>query len=167
MKRIERIYKENKDYIYNYLYGLTRDKDVAEDLLSEVFLKVILKYKFFNKLSSERTWIYSIARYTFYEYIRKKNKNNDLSVLLENNMVNLFEIRNIEEKLVEKELIDKIKSAINNLNEKEKDVCNLRIKGYSYTEISKELNITENSSRVLFFRGKEKIRKILKEELDG
>lgn len=167
MKRIERIYKENKDYIYNYLYGLTRDKDVAEDLLSEVFLKVILKYKSFNKLSSERTWIYSIARYTFYEYIRKKNKNNDLSVLLENNMVNLFEIRNIEEKLVEKELIDKIKSAINNLNEKEKDVCNLRIKGYSYTEISKELNITENSSRVLFFRGKEKIRKILKEELDG
>lgn len=161
MENIEKVYLENKEFIFNYLYGLTNNKEIAEDLMSEVFLKSIVGYNSFKNKSSERTWLYSIARYTFYEYIRGKNKDKDLNVLFKENFINILNLDNMEDIIIEKENIELIKKYLDNFNEREKDVFIYRVKGYSYIEISSILKISEGSSRVIFFRTREKLKQMI------
>ena len=47
MLAIEKLYEKYRQDVYRYLLSLTRDTDVAEDLLSECFLIVIRKLPFF------------------------------------------------------------------------------------------------------------------------
>lgn len=166
MKNIEELYiGYNKD-IFNYLYSLVNDKSVAEDLLSETYLKVLIGYSHFRGESSEKTWIYSIARYTFYEYIREKNKKRNIEDEIYKNIIKLEVLDNkIENQYIFKELVKNINMILETLSKKEELVFRYRLKGYSYYEISQQLDISESSSRVLFFRTKEKIKAKLIEEV--
>ena len=161
MDNIEKVYLENKEFIFNYLYSLTNNKEIAEDLMSEVFLKSILAYSSFKNKSSERTWLYSIARYTFYEYIREKNKDKDLNVLFKENFINILNLDNMENIIIEKENIELIKKYLDCFSKRERDIFIYRVKGYSYIEISSILKISEGSSRVIFFRTREKLKQMI------
>jgi len=71
-KWFEKIYYFFMPKIFNYFYYRTTDKQLSEDLASEVFLKVYgnLKTKKFNSRSFN-VWIYKIARNQLIDHIRK------------------------------------------------------------------------------------------------
>ncbi|MFI3200550.1 MAG: RNA polymerase sigma factor [Eubacteriales bacterium] len=56
------LYEKYKLDVYKYLYSLTRDKLLAEDLTSETFLAVLKSLHTFKGNSSVKTWIFGIAR---------------------------------------------------------------------------------------------------------
>ena len=68
----ERIYQEQKNSVYGYLYYMTKNQQTAEDLSQETFLKVYLGMKKFKGECSEKTWCLTIARNTFLSFARKK-----------------------------------------------------------------------------------------------
>jgi len=74
MKNIEKIYKLYKDDIFKYLFSLTYDPNLSEDLLSETFIRAIKSIGRFKGDSSIKTWIFSIARYSWYDYLRNYRK---------------------------------------------------------------------------------------------
>ena len=49
MKKFEDIYVDYFDIVYRYLYCLTRNKDLAEDLAQDTFFKAIRKIDTFKK----------------------------------------------------------------------------------------------------------------------
>lgn len=58
--------------LYGFFYRLTRSSQVSEDLVQEVFLR-ILKYRHTWAASSAfTTWLYQIARNTHVDWLRKK-----------------------------------------------------------------------------------------------
>ena len=61
-------------------------------------------------------------------------------------------------------MAEKIYELINKEPERTKNVMLKRLEGYSFYEIGEMFGISENSARVIDFRGKTKIRQILKEE---
>ena len=65
-----RYYKD----VYTYQYSLCRDAALAEDLTSEVFLEVIRSVGSFRGESDVKTWLFSIARYRWYGYLRRKKR---------------------------------------------------------------------------------------------
>ena len=65
-----RYYKD----VYTYLYSLCRDATLAEDLTSEVFLEVIRSIGAFRGESDVKTWLFSIARYRWFAYLRGKKR---------------------------------------------------------------------------------------------
>lgn len=66
----ERYYRE----VYCYLYGLSGDASLSEDLASEVFVEVVKSIAAFRGEADIRTWIFSIARYQWYGNRRKQKR---------------------------------------------------------------------------------------------
>lgn len=57
-----RYYEEYKQAIYNYiLYRVGYDRDTAEDLTSDVFVKAFENFDKYDRKRSFKTWIYTIA----------------------------------------------------------------------------------------------------------
>lgn len=148
---MKELYEKYKDDVYKYLYCLTHDKLLAEDLTSETFLAVLKSLHTFKGNSSVKTWIFGIARNKWLENTRK-NKD----VLLETDL----EITCSPEEY--SEIVELIWELIE--NEKHKEIFQLRYDGYSFLEIAEKKNISENSARVLYFRLKNKIKSKLIEE---
>lgn len=58
--------------IYNFIYRAVSDREEAEDLTQEVFVKV---WKNLDRFDSGRTfkpWLYKIAKHTYLDYYKKK-----------------------------------------------------------------------------------------------
>lgn len=147
--------------IYTYLYSLSRDASLSEDLTSEVFLEVVKSIATFRGESDIKTWLFSIARHKWYAYLRKKN-----TQIQAESIHNFYDSNFIENQHFSfpSDLEQIIKTLLNNESGIAKDVFQLRLNGYSYFEISEKLNISESSARVIFFRMKTKIKKYLEKE---
>jgi len=58
--------------VYSYISKYVGDKDVAEDITQDVFLKVWKNLKKFDQKRSFKTWIFTIAKNSCIDYLRKK-----------------------------------------------------------------------------------------------
>ena len=58
--------------IYNFVYHLSRNVNDAEDITQETFVKVWKNLKKYNPKQSFKTWIFSIAKNTSIDWLRKK-----------------------------------------------------------------------------------------------
>ncbi len=159
MFKIETLYYKYKDDIFKYLVSLTNDMQLSEDLLSETFLSAIKSLYTFKNNSDIKTWLFSVARHKWYEYLRKKHNYICLDTLTE-----IYISENPEEILINKYIAEKILKLLEKESEKNRDILLMRIKGYSFYEISQKYNISENSARVIDFRTKKRIKELLKKE---
>ena len=60
--------------VYTYLYSLSHDASLSEDLTSEVFLEVVKSIATFRGESDIKTWLFSIARHKWFAYLRQKKR---------------------------------------------------------------------------------------------
>ena len=151
----EKYYKD----VYTYLYSLCHDASLSEDLASDVFLEVVKSISTFRGQSDIKTWLFSIARHRWYAYLKRQNRQvptesiHDLYDSVELGSTDAF---NEVARLIE-EVLSGEPALIRN-------VVQMRIDGFSYYEIANRHHISENSARVVYFRAKSKIRKILEKE---
>ena len=173
---IQELFNQYYKDIYKYIYSLCRDNSVSEEITSEVFVEVVKSIVTFRGESDIKTWLFSIARHKWYTYLRKKStqiKSESLHDLYDYNILeinkNIAEnknnsLGNINEEIFYKELKRTISEILKSESELSRKIFNMRIYGYSYVEIAVICNISENSARVVFFRTKNKLKKILEKE---
>lgn len=159
MKKIEELYILYKEDVYRYLLSLTHNPNLSEDLLSETFVNAISSIRNFKGQSSVKTWLFSIARNLWLQRLRKEKQTACYNDLLE-----LYVSDGIAEKLITKETADRIKSLLLEKDDRIQKIVNMRVEGYSYSEIANEVNISESSARVIDFRTKKWIKNILEKE---
>lgn len=58
--------------VYNFLHRFTQDKDVLDDLTQETFIKVWKNIKKFDPEKNFKTWLFTIAKNTAYDFLKKK-----------------------------------------------------------------------------------------------
>ncbi|MFA7252652.1 MAG: sigma-70 family RNA polymerase sigma factor [Candidatus Paceibacterota bacterium] len=58
--------------VYRFVFGMVSDESVAEDLTQDIFVKVWKKLKSYNPKYSFNTWLFTIARNTTIDYLRKR-----------------------------------------------------------------------------------------------
>ena len=149
---MEEIYERYSKLVYKYLYGLCKDEALAEDLTQETFYKAIRGINKFNNECKINTWLYRIAKNVWIDYLKKKK----ITVPLEEQLVidNSFE-NNLEDK---NNLINLYKS-IHKLDENTREVLYLRINSeLSFKDIGNILNKSEEWARIVFYRGKIKLK---------
>ena len=166
---LEKLFRTYYNDIYRYVYSLTHDASLSEDLTSEVFLEVVKSIATFRGAADIKTWMFSIARHKWIDYLRKKNRRVETEVLTEL----VGEERDAgsgqgnnspEENYLEKELLERIHTLLAEEPERTRNIVNLRLEGYSFYEIAQKENISESSARVIYFRIKEKLCQTLKKE---
>jgi len=159
----EKIYYYFIPKIYNYYYFKIFDKQTAEDLASEVLIKVYknLRKKEFNE-KSFTSWIYKIANNQLIDHYRKtKNEKHTLSlpddiesIENENLIENDFFIKN--SLLIKKELgleNYKLISAMNKLTKLQKDVVMLIfLEDWDFKTIANIYGKKQSTIRGILFR---------------
>lgn len=71
---ISKAYEEYLSKLKSYLYRLTCDKEIANDLAQDTFIKVIEKQNQFEGQSSIKTWIFSIGTNLAMDWLRKRKR---------------------------------------------------------------------------------------------
>lgn len=142
----------------NFAYHLTANKEEAEDLLQETFLKALKnKDKFLNyPYQNMKPWLFTIMKNTFinaYRSASRKNKINDYSD--ENSFIDSTTESHSstpEEVYHTKEVHDKLEE----IEFKFRTPLKLFLKGYKYDEIAERLNLKIGTvkSRIFFTRQK-------------
>lgn len=140
----EQLIKRYHISLYKYIFNYTYDKQETEDLVQEVFIKMINNIeKYIKKINIKfSTWLFTIAHNTVIDYLRKKRSQNTISIEEESTFV--IDKNSIEEIIIKNESIASIKQVMNSLSPEARSIIYLRYYvGFSYKEISK---ITEYST---------------------
>jgi RNA polymerase sigma-70 factor, ECF subfamily len=66
------LYKKYHHDIFQFLFYMVKNREQAEDLVQEVYIRVLKSYHRFEGKSSEKTWLFSIARNVAIDYFRKQ-----------------------------------------------------------------------------------------------
>ena len=73
----ETLYEKYYSQIYNYIFYRVLDKHLAEDLVGEVFLKILTKINYYDESRDQTSaWVITIAKNTFIDYYRKSKPKN-------------------------------------------------------------------------------------------
>lgn len=163
MQNMEEIYKEYSTTVYKYLFCLTQNKDISEELTQETFALAVEDIKRFRGECKLSVWLCQIAKHLWYKELKKKKKNVNIS--FEEIKDTVWDNESLEETICEKEEKLKLFKDMQKLDEKSREVMYLRMVGnLSYEEIGEVLGKTANWTRVTFYRAKQKIREENKNE---
>lgn len=157
MQDIEQIYKDYSKTVYKYLFCLTHNEDLAEELTQETFViavKNINKFRGESKLSS---WLCQIAKHLWYKEIKKQKSNSNISLEnLEKELVSDFETESLAISKIEKLKLFKDMQILSGTS---REVIYLRLIGdLTFDEIAEVLGKTSSWARVTFFRAKQKLK---------
>lgn len=72
LTQLEDIYNTYFKDVFLYVYSLSGDKHIAEDITSETFMKALTSLDSFRGDSDIRVWLCQIAKNSYYSYLRKK-----------------------------------------------------------------------------------------------
>lgn len=158
---VEELFSRYYRDVFRYLYSLSHDVSLAEELASEVFLEVVASVALFRGESDIRTWLFSIARHRWYRYLRQKGRE-DHTQELKDWLADPG--KDPEQQYADRETAARICKILDEEPERTRKIVLMRVEGYSFREIGGALGISEGSARVIDFRAKAKIREILKKE---
>lgn len=136
------LYQKLSGKMFAVCFRYAKDRESAEDILQEGFVKMFNSLEKFRGEGSFEGWVRRIMVNTAIEYYRKNIK--------------MYPIVTIEEKIVETEYqsvaddleVEDVLKMINKLSPGYKTVFNLyAVEGYSHKEIAEMLNISEGTSK--------------------
>ena len=147
--------------VYRFVYRMVGgNPTVAEDLLQEVFIKVIEHKMNFDRNKRFTSWLYRMARNHVIDFIRKENYRSHLPLdkeiesVQESGVTHLELVKsddsNQEEMLIRREIKEQIFSKLELLKEEHREVFILReIEGLKFDEIAEitDSNVNTVKSR--------------------
>lgn len=161
------------DRIYARVSQLLKNKQDAEEVTQDAFIRAHRGLENFRGDASFSTWLYQIAtnlahnRY-WYWFRRKRDQSisldqplgDDGDLTLENLMP--CEGENPAEATVTQEFVDRVSECMHDLNEKHKEVLILRnVKNLSYDEIAQQLEISVGTVKSRIARARESLRELM------
>lgn len=156
MQNIEEIYEEYCSTVYKYLFCLTHNEDLSEDLTQETFVIAVKEIEKFKGNCKISVWLCQIAKHLWYKNIRKKKK-----ISFEELNDNIIDTDSIEDIVFANENKLKLFKDMQKLDEKSREILYLRMVGnLNFVEIGEILGKTPNWARVTFYRAKQKMKEV-------
>ena len=145
--------------IYNYCLRILKNSQNAKDVAQETFIKVYTHRKDIDPTKNIKTWIFTIATNTTYDFLRSKKRKNEISLDEENETISSFEAY-----YPQAGVVSDVEKAMEQINPEYKKVLLLFYQqGFQYQEIADMLEMPINTVKTHISRGKEQLKEILKE----
>lgn len=158
MQSMDEIYRQYAQMVYRYLFSLTRNADLAEELTQETFFQAVRTINRYDGEAKLSSWLCAIAKNVFRTWQRKNPPAEELQP--ESHTVPSAEAEAMQS-AGHLEMI----SRLHNMPEPYREVLYLRIYGaLSFREIGTVFGKTENWARITFYRGKERLRKDVEDD---
>ncbi|MGV3466849.1 MAG: RNA polymerase sigma factor [Heyndrickxia sp.] len=153
------LFHDYNDIIYRFILLMVNNREEAEDLTQEVFIKAYKGLVHFKGESSYKTWLYTIARNLVYDHLRKKR-----TIAIFGNVFHPTDQKNpLPEEILEmKETTQFLYQALFSLKASYREIIILRkIKGYQINETAEILGWTEAKVKTTLFRALQALKKEL------
>ena len=152
----EIIYRDYHGKVHGYIRSKIANPQDAEDLTSEVFVKIYANLDTFDeKKASLTTWIYTITRNTLTDFFRTRRVFEEIP---ETYSVD----DSVEEELCSEEALEKLADALEKLEKRERDIILLHYySGRSLKEIAEKLGISYTYVKVLQNKALAKLKDLL------
>ncbi|MNC12383.1 RNA polymerase sigma factor YlaC [compost metagenome] len=161
MADVEQIYEQYFQDVYLFALSLSRDKQIAEEITQETFVKAMKNINQFKGNCKISVWLCQIAKNTYFTYMNKQKRyrpGDPQENIPENSLT-------LEHQLADKTEALRIHKVLHSLKEPYKEVFTLRVFGeLSFDHISEVFGKTESWARVTFHRARNIIKDLLLEE---
>lgn len=150
--------------LFSFFYNRSQNVSLSEDLVQNVFVR-ILKYRHNFRGDGEfKSWIFHIARNVHYDYQRKRRISP--AGQLEEWEGEIRDDSNSQcEKIIQREEMDQLKAALQQLDPDKREVIVLaKLKGMPYKEIGRLLGCSEGAVKVRVFRALKTLKEICEKQ---
>jgi len=142
---------------YGYFYRLTGNNDVSDELLSELFVKLVEKIASY-KGGSFDGWLFKIASNIFHDYLRSKQRRKKLLDVQKEQLESQF----TEPKQSDNEQIDKLQIQLTRLDTNTRELIMLRFYSkLSFKEIALMRSEPIGTTLAKLHRGLKKLRELM------
>ncbi|WP_018924787.1 RNA polymerase sigma factor SigX [Salsuginibacillus kocurii] len=166
----DRLYEEHHQALFQFLFYMVKDRGTAEELVQDVYIKVLQSYESFEGKSSEKTWLFSIARHVGIDYIRKENrqKRKWLGVFSSVHKEEIKDHSPLPEEIAStNEEIQEVYKCLNQCTPDQQQVIILRyVEGLSVKEAAAVLGFSESKVKTTQHRALKKLQEALGEGED-
>lgn len=142
----------NQQQLFDFILALTRDKDKADDLFQETFIRAIVKMKdgqYFNQ-GKFLYWLMRIARNLLIDDVRKQKKGQAVNIS-DDELLTVIDCghpyKSREDMLVAEELSGHMRQLMNLLPDEQREVVLMRYyQGLQFKDIAEITNVSINTS---------------------
>jgi RNA polymerase sigma-70 factor (ECF subfamily) len=142
--------------LYSQIRRITRNHEHTNDVLQNVLIKVYQNLDSFNQDSTLYTWMYRIARNETLNFIDKEKRRTGVD--LDESIMEIVAGHHVLDSTTPEMISSILEEAVDSLPEKQAMVFQLKyFEDLKYSEISKQLNISEGALKANFHHAKQKI----------
>lgn len=155
----ESLHKEYFPMVLQMCLGFSQgDRDKANDLTQEIFLKIWKHLESFRGQSSYKTWIYRITVNTCLQLIRQEKKKSSLPLEVVQHQLTTEPSMDLTDESMQ------LYTAIGKLNKIDRLIIMMVLEGHEYEDIAEVLGLQPTNLRVKIHRIKKRLKKILSHE---
>ena len=162
--KFEELYKQYENIMYNYAYRILKNKFLAEDAVHDAFLSVIKNFGKINEMSGNEKlkYLLIIVRNASFLIIKANKRNFGENI----DEAELILPENIEEKIETDSEKDRIFCMLKKLSPIYSDALVLKLYyEMNDIEIAEALGISAENARVRLYRGRNKLKKLIEEDM--
>lgn len=150
-KSLEILIYRHKSKIYNFIFSKVFNRDIAEDIFQETFIKVIktLKNGVYNEEGKFLSWVMRISHNLIIDYYRKSSR---MPKFEGNDDYDVFQFLtddspNVENNLINDQVVNDLQNLITELPDDQKEVLNMRLyRDMSFKEIAEITGVSINTA---------------------
>lgn len=156
-----------KDMVFSLAYKMTKNREEAEEISQDTFVKAFKNLKNFKGDSKFSTWLYRITYHTSLDALKKNKKEQNTFEINEITFNQIKSVENILEGIERKERAKIMDSCLLKLPEEERSIIWM----FYYDELSlKEIieitSLSESNIKVKLHRARKKLLQIVEENLE-
>ena len=148
---LERIIERHQLRIFNFINSKVNDRETAEDLFQDTFIKVVktLKNGKYNEEGKFLPWVMRIAHNLVIDYFRRKNR---IPTVENTDAYDIFQFipnheTNVEHALINEQIMQDLQKLIHELPEDQKEVLIMRLyRDMSFKEIAENTQVSINTA---------------------
>ena len=160
----EELVKRHQDLVFSLSFRLTGNRELANDVAQESFIRAWKAIEKFRGDSTFGTWIYRITVNTAWTLRKKAKKHYSLNIEDTQEPVVIDEKKDPELVAINSDLSVVLRKALNQIPLEQRIIVELKnIEGRSHKEIADYLDISVTAAKVRLHRAHQKLRNILEE----
>lgn len=161
LNAFEEIYRRYSKHVLNFAYRMLNDRNSAEEIMQEVFVKVYLKSKKYKPHAKFSTYLYRIVTNHCLNYIRDNQRSfkGNITEFNEQRTPYSYSDEHPEEEVLERERSEFLKNALSELPANQRSaILLLTYNDMSYEEIAESIGCSVKAVKSLLHRARESLR---------
>ena len=147
------LFERHHRSVYRYCLQMTRSQTLSEDLVQEVFLRLLRRVSSFRAEGTCKAWIFNIARNVTFDYLRKSQPSSSYDGANDESEDALVDHRSSEQVVAGYQNLQLVQQALGELPATAREVIWLgRFVFEDYDELARALGCTAGAARVRMHR---------------